>query len=95
MDEPENSIGRFSETCLCKKRAGLRKVHLVPDHVHMLVLIPQKYSVSRVAGFIKGKSAIQIARTFLGHKRNFTGQSFWAKGYFVSTVDRDERGVRE
>ncbi len=67
----------------------------MPDHVHMLLSIPLKYSVAQVVGFIKGKSAINIARTFSGHKKNFTGQHFWARGYYECTVGRDERAVRE
>jgi putative transposase len=69
--------------------------HLLKDHIHMLISIPPKYSVAQVVGFIKGKSAIQIARTFGGRKQNFTGQHFWARGYFVSTVGRDEKVIRE
>jgi putative transposase len=69
--------------------------HLMSDHVHMLISIPPKYSVSQVIGYIKGKSAIHIARNYLGQKRNFTGQQFWARGYHVSTVGRDENAVRE
>ena len=69
--------------------------HILPDHVHMLLSIPPKYSVAQVVGYIKGKSAIQIARTFIGKRRNFTGESFWARGYFVSTVGRDEVTIRE
>ena len=65
------------------------------DHVHMLISIPPKYSVAQVVGFIKGKSAIHIARNYLGHRRNFTGQQFWARGYHVSTVGRDEATIRE
>ena len=65
------------------------------DHVHMLLSIPPKYSVAQVVGFIKGKSAIHIARTFSGYKRNFTGQHFWARGYYVSTVGKDEKTVRD
>jgi len=61
----------------------------------MLVSIPPKYSVSQVVGYMKGKSAIQIARTFMGKPRNFTGERFWARGYFVSTVGRDEKEIRE
>ena len=57
--------------------------------------IPPKFAVSSVVGFMKGKSAISIARNFLGRKRNFTGESFWARGYFVSTVGLDEEVVRE
>jgi len=61
----------------------------------MVLSIPPKYAVAQVVGFIKGKSAIHIARNFFGHKRNFTGQNFWARGYFVSTIGKDERAVRE
>jgi putative transposase len=60
----------------------------------MLIEIPPKYSVSQVVGFIKGKSAIAIARNFLGKRKNFTGQQFWARGYYVSTVGRDEETIR-
>ena len=66
----------------------------MPDHVHMLIAIPPKYSVSSVIGFIKGKTAIYIARNFRGKKRNFVGESFWARGYFVSTVGIDEDTIR-
>jgi putative transposase len=65
------------------------------DHVHMMISIPPKYSVAQVIGYIKGKSAIHIAREFMGRKRNFVGQHFWARGYFVSTVGRDETVIRE
>ena len=65
------------------------------DHVHMMISIPPKYSVSQVVGYIKGKSAIHIARNFGERKRNFAGQHFWARGYFVSTVGRDEGVIRE
>ena len=69
--------------------------HLCVDHVHMCIESPPKYSVSEVVGFIKGKSAIAIARDVQGRARNFAGQSFWARGYFVSTVGRDEAAIRE
>jgi putative transposase len=78
-----------------QKESSILEGHLMKDHIHMLVSIPPKYSVAQVVGFIKGKSAIQIARTFGGRKRNFTGQHFWARGYFVSTVGRDETVIRE
>jgi putative transposase len=61
----------------------------------MMISIPPKYAVAQVIGFIKGKSAIQIARTYMGQRKNFTGQHFWARGYFVSTVGTDEQTVRE
>ncbi len=67
--------------------------HLKVDHIHMLVSIPPKYSVAQVVGYIKGKSAIHIARSYVGKRRNFVGENFWAR--FVSTVGRDERTIRE
>jgi len=67
----------------------------MPDHVHMLIRIPPKYSVSQVVGYIKGKSAIHLARVYGERSRSFVGQHFWARGYFVSTVGRDEAVVRE
>ena len=65
------------------------------DHVHMLLSIPPKYAVSQVVGYIKGKSAIHLARVYGERRRNFVGHSFWARGYFVSTVGRDETTIRE
>ena len=76
-----------------QKESEIEAGHLAVDHVHMLISIPPKYSVSQVVGFIKGKSAIHIARNFGERKRNFQGEHFWARGYFVSTVGRDEERV--
>ena len=67
----------------------------MPDHVHMMISIPPKYSVSQVVGYIKGKSAIHLARVYAERRRNYVGQHFWAWGYFVSTVGRDEEVIRE
>ena len=78
-----------------QKECRIEEGHLRPDHVHILISIPPKHSVSQVVGFIKGKSAIHIARTFAGRRKNFTGQNFWARGYVVSTVGRDETTIRE
>ena len=64
------------------------------DHFHMMISIPPKYAVAQVIGFIKGKSAIHIARHFGERRRNFVGQHFWARGYFASTVGRDEEVIR-
>jgi putative transposase len=69
--------------------------HLMPDHVYVMISIPPKYAVAHVIGYMKGKSAIHVARTFGDRKRNFVGQHFWARGYFVSTVGRDETVIRE
>ncbi len=66
----------------------------MPDHVHMMLSIPPKYAVSQVVGFIKGKSAIHLARVYGEKKRNFVGQHFWARGFFVNTVGRDEEAIR-
>ena len=65
------------------------------DHVHRMIAIPPKESVSQVVGYIQGKSAIHVARVYGERKRNFVGQHFWARGYFVSTVGRDEAVIRE
>lgn len=78
-----------------QKESEIEEGHLMSDHVHMLISVPPKYAVAQVVGFIKGKSAIHIARVFQARKNNFTGQSFWARGYFVSTVGRDEKVIRE
>ena len=84
----------FRELAL-QKESKVLEGHLMGDHVHMLVSIPPKYAVSQVVGYIKGKSAIHIARTYSGHRHNFIGQNFWARGYFVSTVGRDEETIRK
>jgi putative transposase len=77
-----------------QKESRVCEGHLVIDHVHMMLSIPPKYSVSYVVGYIKGKSAIHIARTYGDNRRNFVGQHFWARGFFVSTVGRDEETIR-
>ena len=77
-----------------QKECKVLEGHLQPDHVHMLLSIPPKLSVSSVVGFIKGKSAIYIARNFSGRRRNFVGESFWARGFYVSTVGLDEEIIR-
>jgi putative transposase len=78
-----------------QKECRIEEGHLRPDHVHMLLSIPPKQSVAAIVGYLKGKSAIHIARTYRGRPRNFLGESFWARGYFVSTVGRDEAKIRE
>jgi putative transposase len=78
-----------------RKECRIEEGHLMSDHVHMLIAIPPKYAVSHVVGYIKGKSAIHLARVYAERKRNFVGQHFWARGYFVSTLGRDETVIRE
>ena len=65
------------------------------DYVHMMISIPLKYAVSQVVGYIKGESATHIARMYAGRKKDFVDQHFWARGYFASTVGRDEKVIRE
>lgn len=77
-----------------QKESKILEGHLQSDHVHMMISIPPKYPVAQVVGFMKGKSAIHIARTYLGQKKNYNGMHFWARGYFVSTVGADEDVVR-
>ena len=77
------------------RKCRIEEGHLVGDHVHMCLSIPPKYAVSKIVGYIKGKSAIAVARRFGNKQRNFKGENFWARGYFVSTVGLDEAMVRE
>lgn len=77
-----------------QRRSTIVEGHMVQDHVHMLIRIPPKYSVSEVVGYIKGKGAIAVARQFGGRKRNFNGESLWARGYAVSTVGYDEMQIK-
>lgn len=88
-------LGETLHELASRKGCTIEEGHLMSDHVHMLISIPPKYAVAQVVGYIKGKSAIHIARVYGGKKRNFTGQHFWARGYFVSTVGRDEQLIRE
>ena len=78
-----------------QRECRIEEGHMMSDHVHMMISIPPKYAVSQVVGYIKGKSAIHLARVYGERKRNFVGQHFWARGYFVSTVGRDETVIRE
>ena len=88
-------LGEVFRKLATQKESRVEEGHLMPDHVHMMLAIPPKYAVSQVVGFIKGKSAIHLARVYGERKRNFVGQHFWARGYFVSTVGRDEGVIRE
>jgi len=88
-------LGEILKDLAEQKGCKIEEGHLMPDHVHMLISIPPKHAVSHVVGFIKGKSAISIARNYMGRRKNYTGQKFWARGYHVSTVGRDEEVIRE
>jgi putative transposase len=88
-------LGEILHEFASRKGAEILEGHMMRDHIHMCISIPPKYSVSHIVGYIKGKSAIAIARKFRGKQRNFNGERFWARGYFVSTVGLDEDMVRE
>jgi putative transposase len=87
-------LGEIFRELAKQKECTVIEGHLMPDHVHILLSIPPKYSVAQIVGFIKEKSAIQITRNFQGRIKNFVGQNFWARGYYVSTVGKDEDAVR-
>ena len=87
-------LGELFKELAAQKECTIIEGHLLSDHVHVLISIPPKYAVAQVVGYLKGKSAIHIARVYLGRKKNFVGQHFWARGYYVSTVGKDEVATR-
>jgi putative transposase len=92
--ELRQHLGEVFRKLALQRESRVEEGHLMPDHVHMMLSIPPKYLVSQVVAYIKGKSAIHLARTYGERKRNFVGQHFWARGYFVSTIGRDEEAIR-
>ncbi len=88
-------IGNILRDLCVQNGIELLEGHAMPDHVHLLLSIPPKFSIANTIGFVKGKSAIQIHRRFLARERNFTGFHFWARGYCVSTVGLDEAQIRQ
>ncbi len=93
--ELRRHLGEVFRKLAEQKESRIEEGHLLPDYVHMMIAIPPKYAVSQGIGFIKGKSAIHLARVYGERKRNFVGQHFWARGYWVLTVGRDEEVIRE
>lgn len=90
----QQELGEVFHDLARQKDSRILEGHLQPDHIHMLISIPPKYSVAQVVGFMKGKSAIHIARVYLGQRKNYNGMHFWARGYYVSTVGADEEVIR-
>lgn len=88
-------IAEYLHELARQKESKILEGHLCSDHIHMLISIPPKYSVAQVIGYIKGKSAIHIARTYMGQRKNYSGMHFWARGYYVSTVGAYEETIRE
>jgi len=93
--ELRRHLGEVFRRLAEQKESKIEEGHLRPDHVHIMIAIPPKHAVSQVIGYIKGKSAIHLARVYGERKRNFVGQHFWARGFWVSTVGRDEGVIRE
>ena len=87
-------LGQVFHDLARRKECRIEEGHLMPDHVHMLISIPPKYSVAQIIGYMKGKSSIWIAQNVERKMRNFLGHKFWARGYFVTTVGRDEEMIR-
>ena len=87
-------LGEIFRELAKQKESHIVEGHIAMDHVHICISIPPKYAVAQVVEFIKGKSAIYIARDFGGRQRNFLGENFWARGYYVSTVGKDEEVIR-
>lgn len=87
-------LGEVFHDLARQKDSRILEGHLQPDHIHVLMSIPPKYSVAQVVGYVKGKSAIHIARISLGQKKNYNGMHFWARGYYESTVGADEEAIR-
>jgi putative transposase len=87
-------LGQVFHDLARRKECRIEEGHLMPDHVHMLISIPPKYSVAQIIGYMKGKSSIWIAQNVERKMRNFLGHKFWARGYFVTTVGRDEEVIR-
>lgn len=88
-------LGEVFRNLAAQRECRILEGHRLPDRVPMLISIPPKYAVLGVVGFLKGKSAIHLARVYGERRRNFVGQSFWARGYYISTVGRDEAMIRD
>ena len=95
LHELRKVLGEWFREFASRKESRILEGHIMVDHVHVLVAIPPKYSVSQVVGYIKGRSAIWIARNYFGRDRNFVGRHFWARGYYAGTVGRDEKLIAE
>lgn len=92
--ELRQHLGAVFRNLAQQKESRIEEGHMMSDHAHMMIAIPPKYAVSQVVGFIKGKSPIYVARMYGERRRNFVGQHFWARGFHVSTVGRDEATIR-
>lgn len=90
----KRELGPVFHRLAVQKECKIIEGHIMPDHVHMLISIPPKLAVSSVVGFLKGKSAIHVARHFLKRERNYAGQRLWARGFFVDTVGKNTEAIQ-
>ena len=88
-------LGEILHELARQKESKILEGHTMLDHVHMLMMIPPKYAVAQVIGFMKGKSTIAITRRYRGKERDYTGEHFWARGYVVSTAGFEVEQVKE
>ena len=95
FDAIRKELGAIFHDLAKQKKCLITEGHLLLGHVHMCIEIPPKYSVASIVGYIKGKSAIAIARRFRGKSRNYTGEHFWARGYAVSTVGFEVEAIKK
>ena len=91
----KKELGKVLVELAKQRESRIETGSMQSDHVHIVISIPPKYSVAQVVGYIKGKSAIYVARNYAGRKKNFTGEQFWARGYYVSTIGKDEQTIKE
>lgn len=91
----KRELGEVFHRLASQRECVIEEGHIMPDHVHMLIWIPPKYAVSSIVGYIKGKSAIHVARHFMKRDQNYAGQSLWARGYFVDSVGRNTEVIRK
>ena len=94
MAKQEGEWEKYSSSLCRQKGVELLEGHLMPDHIHMCLSVPPKFSIAFVIGFLKGKSAVRIHREVFKYQR-VTGMHFWARGYCVSTVGLDEAAVKK
>ena len=88
-------VGEILRQLCRRKEIDLEEGNAMPDHIHMVLSVPPKYSVAMAIGFLKGKSAVRIHRQVLKTKGTLFGRTFWARGYCVSTVGLDEDQIRQ
>ena len=93
--EIKADIGKILRQLCKQKGIEIIEAELCPDHVHMLISIPPKYSVSQIMGYLKGKSSLMIFDRHANLKYKYGNRHFWARGYFVDTVGKNERMIAE